>query len=86
MLLLRTSLALVEELVEKFFFNAQPDFRLFLNEYVRKAFNLHDHIPLWLPRYGRTGTLAADRPFLHEREYDFVYTGDLSPVRQPGRC
>jgi glycosyltransferase involved in cell wall biosynthesis len=67
----------------KSFFSAQPDFRLFLNEYVRKAFNLHDHIPFGYREMGIPEQWLQADPFLHEREYDFVYTGDISPVRQP---
>jgi glycosyltransferase involved in cell wall biosynthesis len=67
----------------KSFFNAQPDFRLFLNEYVRKAFNFHDTIPFGYRDMGVPEHWLLTDPFLHEREYDFVYTGDLSPVRMP---
>lgn len=67
----------------KTFFNAQPDFRLFLNEYVRKAFNFHDHIPFGYRDMGVPESWLLTAPFLHERDYDFVYTGDMSPVRQP---
>lgn len=67
----------------KSFFNAQPDYRLFLNEYVRKALNFHDHIPFGYRDMGVPEHWLLTDPFLHEREYDFVYTGDLSPVREP---
>jgi glycosyltransferase involved in cell wall biosynthesis len=67
----------------KSFFNAQPDFRLFLNEYVRKAFNFHDHIPFGYRDMGVPEHWLQTDPFLHERDYDFVYTGDCSPIRQP---
>lgn len=66
----------------KSFFNSQPDFRLFLNEYVRKTLNFHDHIPFGYRDIGVPEHWLLTDPFLHEREYDFVYTGDLSPVRQ----
>jgi glycosyltransferase involved in cell wall biosynthesis len=68
----------------KSFFNAQPDFRLFLNEYVRKAFDFHDRIPFGYRNMGVPGQwLTAE--FSGEKEYDFVYTGDLSPIRHPER-
>lgn len=67
----------------KSFFNAQPDFRLFLNEYVRKAFNFHDHIPFGYRDMGIPEHWLQTDPFLHERDYDFVYTGELSPIREP---
>jgi len=69
----------------KAFLNAQPDFRLFLNEYVRSCFSFHDHVPFgyrdmgipedWL-QFAENGT---------EKIYDFVYLGDLSPFREPER-
>jgi glycosyltransferase involved in cell wall biosynthesis len=67
----------------KSFFNSQPDYRLFLNEYVRKALNFHDHVPFGYRDMGVPEHWLLTDPFLHEREYDFVYTGDLSAVRQP---
>jgi glycosyltransferase involved in cell wall biosynthesis len=67
----------------KSFFSSQPDFRLFLNEYVKKAISLHDHIPFGYREMGIPEQWLQADPFLHEREFDFVYTGDLSPVRQP---
>jgi glycosyltransferase involved in cell wall biosynthesis len=67
----------------KSFFNAQPDFRLFLNEYVRKAFYFHDRIPFGYRDMGVPEQWLQADPFLYEREYDFVYTGDISPVREP---
>ena len=67
----------------KSFFSAQPDFRLFLNEYVRKAFNFHDHIPFGYRDMGVPEQWLQTDLLLQERDYDFVYTGDLSPVRRP---
>ncbi|MBO9201366.1 MULTISPECIES: glycosyltransferase family protein [Niastella] len=67
----------------KSFFSAQPDFRLFLNEYVRKTINFHDKIPFGYRDMGVPEHWLLADPFLHEREYDFVYTGDMSPVREP---
>jgi glycosyltransferase involved in cell wall biosynthesis len=68
----------------KSFCHTQPDFRLFLNEYVRKSLNFHDRIP-----FGYRDIGIPDR-WLHEtgnveKEYDFIYTGDVSPIRQPER-
>jgi glycosyltransferase involved in cell wall biosynthesis len=68
----------------KSFFNAQPDFRLFLNEYVRKAFDFHDRIPFGYRNMGVPEQWLTEN-FAGEKEYDFVYTGDLSPIRQPER-
>jgi glycosyltransferase involved in cell wall biosynthesis len=65
----------------KSFFSAQPDFRLFLNEYVKKAYSIHDHIPFGYRDMGIPEEWLAADAALHEKEYDFVYTGDFSPVR-----
>lgn len=68
----------------KSFFNAQPDYRLFLNEYVKKAFDFHDRIPFGYRNMGVPEEwLQENTPV--EKEFDFVYTGDLSPIRQPER-
>jgi hypothetical protein len=67
----------------KSFLNAQPDYRLFLNEYVRKAFHFHDRIPFGYRDMGIPEQWLLADPLLYEREYDFVYTGDISPVREP---
>ncbi|MBC7849010.1 MAG: glycosyltransferase [Chitinophagaceae bacterium] len=69
----------------KAFFNAQPDYRLFLNEYVRKSFSFYDKIPFG---YRDMGVPAEWLDLPHassEKIYDFVYLGDMSPVREPER-
>jgi glycosyltransferase involved in cell wall biosynthesis len=67
----------------KSFFNAQPDFRLFLNPYVKKAFAFHDRIPFGYRDMGLPESWLLHKPPHQEKEYDFVYIGDLSPFRQP---
>ena len=67
----------------KSFFNTQPDFRLFLNEYVKKAFSFHDRIPfgyrdMGVPKEWLSATAPAT-----EKEFDFIYIGDCSPFREP---
>jgi glycosyltransferase involved in cell wall biosynthesis len=66
----------------KSFFNTQPDYRLFLNEYVRKAYSFHDHIPFGYRDMGVPGQWLAADPVMRHKEYDFVYAGDCSPVRR----
>jgi hypothetical protein len=67
----------------KKFINTTPDYRLFLNEYVRKAFNFHDHIPFGYRDMGIPEQWLKTEPFLHERNYDFVYVGTVEKSRRP---
>ena len=67
----------------KSFFNTQPDFRLFLNEYVKKAFNFHDRIPSGYRDMGVPEEWLLHAPAPAAKEYDFVYAGDCSPFREP---
>lgn len=67
----------------KAFFNAQPDFRLFLNEYVRKCFSFQDNIPYGYRDMGVPADWLRAPVIAPEKQFDFVYLGDLSPVREP---
>jgi glycosyltransferase involved in cell wall biosynthesis len=60
--------------------NPGPHFRLYLNEYVREQINIHDEIPFGYRDMG------IGEVFLHPeegilKEYDFIYTGNLSSQR-----
>jgi glycosyltransferase involved in cell wall biosynthesis len=60
--------------------NPRPHFRLYLNEYVREQINIHDEIPFGYRDMG------ISEVFLHPeegilKEYDFIYTGNLSSQR-----
>jgi glycosyltransferase involved in cell wall biosynthesis len=66
----------------KSFFNTQPDFRLFLNEYVRKAFSFYDNIPYGYRDMGIPAEWLQPEMNHPEKEYDFIYTGDCSPFRE----
>lgn len=61
--------------------NPQPHFRLYLNEYVREQLNIHDEVPFGYRDMG------ISEEFFHPasdpvKEYDFVYTGNLSNERK----
>jgi glycosyltransferase involved in cell wall biosynthesis len=61
--------------------NPRPHFRLYLNEYVRGQINIHDEIPFGYRDMGVSDVFLQptdDR----EKEYDFVYTGNLSSQRK----
>jgi len=69
----------------KRFFNSQPDFRIFLNEYVKKSFRFHDRIPYGFRDMGISPEWVDKSDQSIEKKYDFIYTGDLSPKRKPER-
>lgn len=65
----------------KSFINTQPDFRLFQNEFVKNALNFHDHIPYGFRELGIPEEWLGGVPPLH-KEFDFIYTGDISAARR----
>lgn len=69
--------------LRKSLFNAQPDFRLFLNEYVRKTFNFRDKVPFGYRDMGipPEWLFPPTRPVT--KTYDFVYAGSLDKARNP---
>ena len=69
--------------LRKSLFNAQPDFRLFLNDYVRKTFNFRDKVPFGYRDMGipREWLLSPAHPVT--KTYDFVYAGSLDKTRNP---
>jgi glycosyltransferase involved in cell wall biosynthesis len=69
----------------KSFMNTQPDFRLFLNPYVKKSFSLHDRIPFGYRDMGLPKEWVESSPPKEEKAFDFIYIGNLSASREPGR-
>jgi glycosyltransferase involved in cell wall biosynthesis len=61
-------------------FNTKPDFRLFLNEYVRQSFRFSDNIPSGIRDMG----IDRERPVSSkaEKKYDFIYTGSVKADRK----
>lgn len=64
----------------KSFVNTQPDFRIFQNEFVRKSLNFHDAIPFGYRELGIPEEWLGPVPPL-AKEFDFIYTGDVSVSR-----
>jgi glycosyltransferase involved in cell wall biosynthesis len=63
--------------------NTTPDLRIFKNEYVQKRFGFSDGVPCCFQEIG-----IADEWFLpagesYDKEFDFIYIGDLSANRKP---
>ena len=65
----------------KGFINTQPDLRIFQNEFVKKRLNFHDSIPFGYRELGIPGEWLNNLPS-PEKEYDFIYTGDVSASRK----
>ncbi|MBE7173921.1 MAG: glycosyltransferase [Williamsia sp.] len=64
--------------------NAKPDFRLFLNPYVRKRLGFKDNIPFGYRDMGvDAGWFTQTNHSTASRTFDFIYIGDLSPARHP---
>src|SRR5664279_1428271 len=61
----------------------RPHFRLYLNEYVREQINIHDEVPFGYRDMGISGELFYPR-LDTGKEYDFIYSGNLSSQRKLG--
>jgi glycosyltransferase involved in cell wall biosynthesis len=59
----------------------QPDFRLYLNEYVREQLNIHDEVPFGFRDNG-VSDLFFQTPQADGKEFDFIYSGNLAAVRK----
>ena len=64
----------------KSIFNTKPDFRLFLNEYVRQSFRFSDTIPYGIRDMGIDPGLRIESHT--EKKYDFIYTGSVKADRK----
>lgn len=61
--------------------NCKPDYRLFLNEYVRNRFSFRDDVPNGTRDMGIPENFQKQNE-LTKKEFDFVYTGDVSGSRK----
>jgi hypothetical protein len=59
----------------------RPHFRIYLNEYVREQINIHDEVPIGYRDMGVSEIYFQPAPDIG-KEYDFIYTGDLSSTRK----
>lgn len=69
----------------KQFVNAQPDFRLFQNQYVKDCLGFPDSIPWGFRDMGIREDWAQRPVSTAPKVYDFIYAGDCSPIRQLNR-
>jgi glycosyltransferase involved in cell wall biosynthesis len=59
----------------------RPNFRLYLNEYVRQQLNIHDEVPFGFRDMG-ISDIFSPSTVNSKKEFDFVYSGNLSPERK----
>jgi glycosyltransferase involved in cell wall biosynthesis len=59
----------------------RPHFRLYLNEYVREQINIHDEVPFGYRDMGISEQFFHPMPEVR-KEYDFIYSGNLSARRR----
>jgi glycosyltransferase involved in cell wall biosynthesis len=59
----------------------RPDFRLYLNEYVRGQINIHDGVPFGYRDMGVSDTFLYETENI-AKEFDFIYSGNLSAQRK----
>lgn len=67
----------------KGFFNAVPDYRLYLNAYVRSCIGIKDSIPFGYRDMGIPQDWLPSKKPDDEKQFDFVYLGDLTAAREP---
>ena len=69
--------------LSKKWFNAKPDYRLFLNDYVMQQFNFSDEVPYGLRDMGVYPTLPESGKNKNIiKEYDFIYAGSAEKERK----
>ena len=68
--------------LSKKIFNAKPDYRLFLNEYVQNQFGFDDGIPFGLRDMGIADSFLNFDNRNVKKEYDFIYAGSVSAERK----
>lgn len=59
----------------------RPQFRLYLNEYVREQMHIHDEVPFGYRDMG-IADLFFQYPVPAEKEFDFIYSGNLAAQRK----
>lgn len=63
--------------IYKRFFNKKPDYRLFLNEYVRAVFSFEDDVPFGFRDMGLPASWLHTTPGNIDKEFDFIYVGEI---------
>jgi glycosyltransferase involved in cell wall biosynthesis len=68
--------------LSKKIFNAKPDYRLFLNEYVKEKFDFKDEISFGFRDMGISDSFLHFDNSSIKKEFDFVYAGSVNAERQ----
>jgi glycosyltransferase involved in cell wall biosynthesis len=63
--------------------NTRPHLRIFKNKYVEERFNFNDQVPFCYQDIGISQEWLTDQLPGTEKEFDFIYVGDLSKKRRP---
>ena len=63
--------------------NVEPDYRIFLNEYVKNCYGYEDDVPYGYRDMGIPDSWSSFASLPSTNEFDFVYLGDLTAVREP---
>lgn len=63
--------------------NTKPHFRIFQNDYVRSSFGFRDGVPYGFRSEGVSPQWLMAKAPEQPKEFDFIYTGDLSTARRP---
>lgn len=64
-------------------FNVRPNLRIFKTEYVRNCFRFNDSVPFLYQDIGIPQEWLVSAAAEQNKEFDFVYIGELSPQRNP---
>lgn len=72
-------LAPVKNLLKRTF-NSRPDYRLFLNDYVKDAMRFNDQVPFGYRDMGIDVSLFFPEPARH-KDFDFIYVGNVHYTR-----
>lgn len=62
--------------------NAKPDYRLFLNDYVKNEFGFDDNVPFGFRDMGISNSFVNHENKIINKEYDFIYTGSINKERE----
>jgi len=63
--------------------NARPDLRIFKNQYTEGRFSFRDQVASCIMGMGISDEWLGKPKEVQQKEYDFIYVGDLSPARKP---
>ncbi len=63
----------------KRYLNSRPDYRLFLNQYVKQRLSFRDNVPYGFRDMGLWDEQLSPAPPAADKLYDFIYVGSITP-------